>query len=244
MEEFSVSLWNSITTDIEKLVRSTPKPWLAAFDADGTLWDTDVGESFFDYQIKKCGLTLPADPWDHYISLKTQHMQTAFLWLAQISAGHTISQMNKWTQDWFDEIKGSFPFFESQKQLVKHLHQLNVEVYVVSASVQWCIEAPAAALGIPKERVLGVKTKVVNGVITNHVDGHVTWQDGKALEFLRSTNGVHPVFCSGNTLGDLKLMELSQGPKLAVGSVRSPVTTAEKSLREKAVANGWYTHQF
>lgn len=244
MEEFSVSLWNKITEDVERLVRSTPPPWIAAFDADGTLWDTDVGESFFDYQIEHCNLKLPPDPWDHYISLKTQHMPTAFLWLAQISAGQTLAQMNRWTNEWFESIKNGFPFFESQRQLIKHLHQMKVDVYVVSASVQWCIEPAAAQLGIKKDKILGVKTKVVNGVITSDVDGHVTWQEGKAQELLRNTNGVRPIFCSGNTPGDLKLLEISKGPKLAVSSPRSPVLSAEKSLFEKAVGPNWHTHIF
>ena len=48
---------------IDRALDSGAHP-IAAFDADGTLWDMDMGEHFFQHQISKKLLPdLPADPW-------------------------------------------------------------------------------------------------------------------------------------------------------------------------------------
>src|SRR3954465_9066861 len=58
---------------------------VAAFDADGTLWNTDLGEAFFYYIIKNQLVPLPADPFGHYNWMKDNVSHTAaYVWLAQI----------------------------------------------------------------------------------------------------------------------------------------------------------------
>ena len=42
---FSPELWQLIDRTLDEVLKSNPSP-VAAFDADGTLWDTDLGENF------------------------------------------------------------------------------------------------------------------------------------------------------------------------------------------------------
>ena len=73
----------SLLDDLEKF---RPKGRaIAAFDADGTLWDTDLGEGLFQYQIDHKLVALPEDPWGHYNWMKANvGNPQAYLWLAQI----------------------------------------------------------------------------------------------------------------------------------------------------------------
>lgn len=89
-----------------------------------------------------------------------------------------------------------------------------MEVYVVTASIKWAVEPGALFLGIPADNVIGVNTKVHNGVITDQIDGVVTWHEGKVDGLLKKTNKA-PFFAAGNTIGDLALLELATHIRLA-----------------------------
>ncbi|MCS6837608.1 MAG: haloacid dehalogenase, partial [Bdellovibrionaceae bacterium] len=63
---------------------------IAAFDADGTLWDTDVGEGFFQFLIDQRAISLPPDPWAVYLSKKRVNALDAYFWLAEILIGQPL----------------------------------------------------------------------------------------------------------------------------------------------------------
>ncbi|MEZ4870800.1 MAG: hypothetical protein R2827_00875 [Bdellovibrionales bacterium] len=61
---------------------------IAAFDADNTLWNIDVGETYFQYLIDNELVELPQDPWEYYHSLRNgPNPPEGYLWLAQIMKG-------------------------------------------------------------------------------------------------------------------------------------------------------------
>jgi phosphoserine phosphatase len=220
-------------------------PWIAAFDADGTLWDTDMGENFFEYQIESKALDLPQDPWKHYNDLKKIDAPTAYLWLAQINAGQKLSTVQNWAEDSFLKNEPT-PFFESQKQLIELLHKNDVEVYIVTASIKWAVEPGARRLGVPESHVIGVKTKIHGDSITDQCDGPITYREGKVQGLLQATSGIRPIFCSGNTLGDQQLLESSSGLRLAVQSKKpgAEIYETEIALQQIAKNNGWLTANF
>ena len=213
---FSPDLLKSLQEQILKQKESQPGPYYAAFDADGTLWDSDLGEQFFQYQIDHCGLESlkDVDPWEHYESTKIPNPIGAYLWLAQINKGQSLDQVRAWAKEAVD--KSGARCFESQKKLIKWLQDNDIEVFIVTASVQWAVEPAAQLMGVPFENVLGIKTKVVDGIVTEDQDGPITWRQGKADALLEKTNGVKPIFCSGNTLGDISLIDVSVGGKLCI----------------------------
>src|SRR5437588_7513896 len=84
---------------------------VAAFDADGTLWDADLGEALFHYQIKHKLVPLPADAWNHYEEMKEKvSRRAAYLWLAQINKGVPIATVNEWARTAVAEM-GPIPIF-------------------------------------------------------------------------------------------------------------------------------------
>jgi phosphoserine phosphatase len=107
--------------------------------------------------------------------------------------------------------------------------------------------APGAALfDIPPERVVGVKTKIENNIITDTQDGEITFREGKLKALLKETGGIKPFLCSGNSTGDLHLLEGATGIRLAVGAAgpKHELYKTENELREIASQRGWLTHQF
>lgn len=222
---------------------------VAAFDADGTLWNTDLGENFFRYQIASGELKhLPDDPWGHYVRWKSQgDPRPAYLWLAQINRGQPFSKVEKWAAEAVEQYD-MLPVFDDQRRWIELLQQSKVEIYIVTASVRWAVIPGAKQLHIPADHVLGVETAVENGIVTEKPAGFMTYREGKAQAIMEMIAPRKPFFCCGNTLGDLALLQLATRAPLAVST--SPelqtqeLVESEAKLRAEAETREWLTHQF
>lgn len=235
-----------IFQDIQNQIRTAkaniPPPWIAAFDADGTLWDIDLGELFFDYQIHNCNLSLPVDPWGYYHRTKEIDTPKAYLWLAQINAGQKLSTVRNWAEKAFLSVN-PYPFLSFQRKLIEFLKSESFEIYIVTASVKWAVEPGAKRLGIPESHVLGITTKLSGETVTDEQGGPITWREGKASALLNATKGVRPLLAAGNTTGDTALIETSQLVKIAVQSQKNgePLFSTEHELRSVATERRWIT---
>ncbi len=244
---FSDAFWASTEKTLAGLKNQSALPLVATFDADGTLWDTDLGENFFHYQIDHKLVDLPAQAWNHYLELKKKNNdpREAYLWLAQINQGQTLKQVRDWSQAAFDEIQ-PVPLFSEQKKLIDLFLQNQVQVYIVTASVSWAVESGARALGLSSENVIGIQTLVQNEVITNQPILPITYRQGKADALLQKTNGIQPFFASGNTLGDAELLQAATHIRLAVSAASrdDKLFQSENELMKLAEKNNWFSHRF
>lgn len=218
---------------------------IAAFDADGTLWEIDMGEAFFDYQINQRLVELPEDPWDHYLTLKAKDHPAAYLWLAQINKGVPETQLRQWAKQGLESVS-PVPTFDAQKEIIDHLYSLGAKVYVVTASIKWAVEPAAALYGIPHEQVIGITTKVIDGKITDEKDGPITWRSGKVDGLLHHTQGQKPFFASGNTTGDLALLESASHHRLVIATAKQGDTNfeTERKMIQIAQERGWFHHSY
>ncbi len=237
--------WTDLKTTILKAKESSEGPHLAAFDADGTLWAEDVGEFFFEYQIQSNQLDLPPNPKSYYSCLKAQGKASAFLWLAKINAGQREDQVRDWAEEAFLSFK-NFSYFKAQKELVHFLKLQGFEVYIVTASIKWAVEPAARRYDIDEKHVLGVRTRIKNGKITDEPEGVVTFGEGKPKELLSQTGGVPPLLASGNTLADIPLLESATALQLAVRSQKEgqKLFATEEALFQESQKRGWRTFQF
>lgn len=244
--KWSNEIWEKLEKALEMELRTNPTP-IAAFDADGTLWDTDLGETFFRYQIKNSGLAgLPADPWKHYRDWKgSGDPRPAYLWLAQINKGQPFSQVQSWAEAAVAELK-PLPVFEEQQRWIELLQKSGAEVYIVTASVKWAVEPGAQRLGLRADQVLGIRTEIKDGIVSDQQEGVITYREGKVDALLAQTGGRKPFFASGNTMGDYSLCQAATGVAMAVGAAgqADELWKTEEELRTNANQHGWLIHKF
>lgn len=215
---------------------------IAAFDADGTLWNTDLGETFFQFQIKNKLLPeLPIDPWAYYQKIHDENAPQAFMWLAQINKGHKLSLIREWAEAAVREFR-PLPIIPEAQAVIDMLHKKKVEIYIVTASVQWAVEPGAQRLGVAFDHVIGVKTKVQGEVITDVPDGAVSWREGKVERLLAETKDKRPFLAAGNTMGDFALLECATHIKIANcwAQPESRIYATERKLLSEAQERGWF----
>ena len=241
------NFWTKVDEIVQNLKANSSHPLIAAFDADGTLWDTDLGENFFQYQIDHQCVSLPSKPFNYYHELKKKSgdPREAYMWLAQINKDQTITEVRKWSQAAYDELV-PFPLFSEQKQLIDLFLQHQVQIYIVTASVSWAVEPGAKALGIPIGNIVGVETLIKNNLVTTEPVLPITYRQGKADALLKRTNGVRPFFASGNTTGDTELLTSATHLRLAVSAASrdDQLFQTENELKTIADKNKWWSHRF
>lgn len=233
----------SLLNDLE---RKLPKGRaIAAFDADGTLWDTDLGEQFFEYKIENKLVPLPEDAWAHYEWLKkNKGNPVAYLWLAQICDGVPLTKVREWAEA--AVAAKPPPIYPEMKEIIKKLKELDVEIFIVTASIKWAVEPGALRLGLTHDDVMGIETEVVNGLVTQKQKGLITYREGKASALLDRTGGVAPYFAAGNTEGDKWLLECASDIRLVMSSGPEGGTNyvTENVMLDLAKQRGWYSHRF
>ena len=132
---FPDSYWvhiKQIIMQLKEQLKPDPTPLYVAFDADGTLWDMDLGENFFNYQIDQQCVDLPNNPWNYYQELKKQNNDpcSAYLWLAQINKNQPIEQVRKWSQLAYEQAQ-PVPLFSEQKKLIQLFMENDIQVFIV-----------------------------------------------------------------------------------------------------------------
>lgn len=245
MKPFSPEKLQKLLNDLEK--RRPKGRAVAAFDADGTLWDTDLGETLFDYQVRNKTVPLPADPWAHYEWLKKNvNNAAAYLWLAQINKDVPLSQVREWAEAAVQEAE-PLPIYDAIPPILEKLKTLEVEVYIVTASITWAVEPGARRLGLKESQVLGIETEVdTAGLVTANQKGTITYREGKAEALNKHTRGVKPYFSVGNTEGDKWLLESSTDIRLVMSSAPEGHKNyaTEMIMLKLAQDRSWLSHRY
>ncbi|MGZ3742575.1 MAG: HAD family hydrolase [Pseudobdellovibrionaceae bacterium] len=243
-KEYSKEIWNRINSALDYALAKDSQP-IAAFDADGTLWDTDLGETFFQYQIDHKLVPLPHSPWEFYQELKRKDPNEAYLWLAQINHGQKLEVIHQWAEH---ALKASspVPVFAEQKKIVELFLSKGVKIFIITASVKWAVEPGAKLLGLDRDSVIGVETSIENELITQKQKGIITYQMGKVEALLERTKGKKPFFASGNTMGDFQLLNSASDLALAVSAANQDdrLFRAEHDLQTIAEQKAWVRHRF
>ena len=233
-----------------KKITATGKKPVAVFDADGTLWNGDLGDDFFKYQRDKD--LMPKAPekgqklLDLYVSMG--HSALAYGHMALWNEGVFEENLWSWARDCWHQIPES-RILAQQKQLVAALTKAGFEVWVVSASLWWVVaEGAQRHFGIPPERVLATRTKVKNGRLTGEWAYPVPYKGGK-VDVIKSQLKAPLHLVSGNSMGDYEMMLLAQELVLVINTAKkdSEYYQTECEIREiaqkKPTAALWLVHQ-
>ncbi len=120
------------------------QPRVAAFDCDGTLWSGDVGEGFFDWELKQgiVSEVIAKSMRVRYADYKAGRVSEDDMCgeMVTMHRGMPESALLRATSDYFEH---SFPghIFPEMRELVGRLQQGGCDVWAVSSSNEWLIRA-------------------------------------------------------------------------------------------------------
>ena len=220
---------------------------IAIFDADGTLWRGDVGEAFFKHQIERG--TVPRapkkDPWQAYLTEALEgETAKAYGWLAQWNAGVEEADLMRWCDEFFRDSWTKF-VFEPMREFTHTLLNSGFEVWVITGSPRWIVQAGVKGFGIPSDRVLGSSVVVEKGILTDRIENEVPYRAGKARLVEKIIAGT-PAFVAGNTYWDKEMMLMASEMAFAVCSEDKGEVNheSEERLQRLAETNKWLTQRF
>jgi phosphoserine phosphatase len=183
------------------------QPHLAAFDCDGTLWSVDSGIGFFKWELDR-GVVAPAaaatarSQYADYLSgsvsedamsgyLATMHQRVPIDTVRAAAEEYVITNVRP-------------ALFDDMVQLVNKLRDIACAVWLVSSTNQWVIEASAALLGLPADRVLATAAAIVDGLVTDRLE-RVPNGPGKRTA-LQAAVGAAPDAAFGNSRWDIEML--------------------------------------
>lgn len=225
---------------LSQLSASAPRR-VAAFDADGTLWNEDIGEAFFRWLAAGgllSGMTPDDDPfavWEEYEARVARNRAEGYAWAVQRMAGLAEEDVRRWSR----QMAVAWPNYRPEMLgLVRGLSASGFEVWLVSASNAWIIGASAPIVGVDEARVLGIRVAVEDRRLTERLVPPVTCNAGK-VEAVRTIIGAQASLAFGDSMGDFEMLEDAK-QALVVGRREKP--GAEIHLQ--AERRGWPVHLF
>lgn len=198
---------------------------VAVFDCDGTLFGQApyylADEALYDYakrtyagknDAKSKEKMKVVDQLLHGDNVGVDFVQNRVRFLS----GMTADEIQALGNNMFHE-KFQHKMYPEMKQLIANLENYGFEVWILSASPELLYQRFCAEqLGLPEDRILGVKSRVTDGnIVTDELVYPVSQDAGKA-DVVRTFIKADPLFVGGNSRGDLEMMNTSVGLKLMI----------------------------
>ncbi len=207
------------------------QPRAAAFDCDGTLWAADSGESFFYWEIEQGLIPPEVAPWalPRYADYKQGRLSEEQNCIDSIviHKGLAVETIEHAAARFVQQhvLPGVFP---EMRELLARLDGGGCDVWVVSSTNEWVVEAAVAALGVEKGRVIATAVRVEDGRATD-VLVRVPTGPAKA-EALQREFAVIPDAAFGNSIHDLEMLTLAR---------HAFAVNPTPGLRQAAFERGW-----
>jgi phosphoserine phosphatase len=213
------------------------QPGIAVFDCDGTLWSGDSGRDFFFWEIER-GLVSRAvadamlERYRLY-ELGEVGEEPMCAEMVTMHRGLPIDALHEAAEEFFVEVV-SHRIFPDMLQLTHRLAEQGCELWAVSSTNNWVVEAGASRFRIARDHVLAAAVHIEDGRATDRIH-RVPTGDRKAVA-IREVIGkpVHGVF--GNSVHDHAMLELAQHPFCI-----NPNPDLENAAKEKRWPIYWPT---
>ena len=212
-------------------VRAAP-PGFAVFDADGTLWNEDVGEAFLRHLVILGMVRLPddSDPYEAYERMVADDKRTGYAYAAQLLAGLPAAEVQAEATRFADRWVPP-RLIGATAALVKLCAEAGHTVCVVSASQVDIVRAAVVHAGVPWDRCAGMKTRIGrDGRYTAELVPPITYAAEKVDA--AQGHGWSPiaVACGDSITGDLALLSAA-GVAVVVAAAGPTMLSAEADKR-------------
>jgi phosphoserine phosphatase len=151
---------------------------VAAFDCDGTLWAGDSGERFFDWELREDDVFpdsvsrgVRSRFWrERYAAYKRGEVDETTMCGEMVTLHKDVSEakLMEAAARFFDQFFVG-QIFPEMRELVRRLLENGCEVWAVSSTNEWVIQAAMKHFGIPESRVLAAKAEVEGGIATDRL---------------------------------------------------------------------------
>ncbi|MGO9338212.1 MAG: HAD family hydrolase [Terracidiphilus sp.] len=228
MAQIEIPRWTA--QEFERIVLDC-KPKVAVFDCDGTMWSGDSGYGFMVWSLEQGLVSRSTSDWIDtryrgYLAGRVSELEMCGE-MVQIYAGLRDRELRAAAAQYVQEFVRPriFPEIDS---VIAILRQAGVELWAVSSTNIWVVAEGVRAFGIPEERVLAAKVRVIDGKITSEILA-VPTDEGKA-EALRQAGLSAPDAVFGNSIHDLAMLEMAR--------CAFPVNPSPE-LKQAAAKHGW-----
>ena len=217
------------TEFVESVLRLEPA--LAVFDCDGTLWAGDAGERFFDWELKgglvseETGVRMRR----RYAEYKAGKVSEDDMCgeMATLHQGLAESAVQSAAREFFDE-SFAVQIFPELQELIRRLQDKGCDVWAVSSTNEWVIQAGMTHFGIPGNRILATAVEVENGIVSDRLI-RVPSGEGKPRA-IRDVIRKDPDVAFGNSYWDAAMLKISR---------RAFAVNPNPDLEETARGLGW-----
>ncbi|MCC6525220.1 MAG: haloacid dehalogenase-like hydrolase [Polyangiaceae bacterium] len=145
--------------------------------------------------IYNSGKTVAGAQGNAWSPAVTLTMNSAYAWVAQLLAGYKPHEVRDMARAAFDQnnlaaldtkqtvgtnttLTGYVRVYEEIRDLAETLDQNGFDVWVVTASPQFVVEAISDEIGVPMARVVGIRNVIVGGRLTADLEGCGSVADG------------------------------------------------------------------
>ena len=151
----------------------------------------------------------------------------AHAWMAQLMAGMSADRAAGLSRElWLQEgrrgmsaqtihsqrygdfvIKGGVRVHEEVADLIKRLNDARWQTWIVASTNQYLAEEAAAHLGIPADRVAGIRPLVVDSLLTSNLQEPIASGEGK--RHILIDRQLKPLLAAGDSMSDYEMLRLA-----------------------------------
>jgi HAD superfamily phosphoserine phosphatase-like hydrolase len=147
-------------------------PGVAAFDCDGTMWSSDAGETFLDWEIGR-GIVSEAVGR----AMRARYADYKAGKVGEVAMCGEMVTMHRGLSDAVlmeaasEFMANSFPgkIFPEIRDLVHRLNERGCDVWAVSSSNDWVIRVAMKQFGIAEDHILATKPVLLDGIVTDQL---------------------------------------------------------------------------
>jgi phosphoserine phosphatase len=153
-------------------------------------------------------------------------------------SGMTLQELRELGDDCFRKHYAT-KIYPPMRELIRRLTEHGFEVWIVTASPEALYQKfLSRELSVPITRILGVKSVVSGGVITDRIVEPVPQDEGK-LQAIETFVQDRPLLVGGNSRGDKEMIEFSADLKLIVNPDEFVAPGQEMSMSDYAKRHGF-----
>jgi phosphoserine phosphatase len=189
------------------------RPSIAVFDCDGTLWSGDAGADFFYWEIERGIVSREVGQWararykEYEAGIVGEEQMCGEMVTLNRGVSHQALQLA--AREFFDEVVRQRIFPELQ-ELTRRLKEQGCELWAVSSTNDWVVEAGAKCFEIDPDRILAACVHIEDGKASDRLI-RVPTDELKAVA-IREVIGKPMEAVFGNSIHDQAMLEMAKYP--------------------------------